>query len=166
MKTHKFKVPARRGNIYRRYFKWTITSPLWLPAIFLLIGLFLDRAEVDLWREIPEWILIVPFFIAFSLVYGGIPYAITLLLIWKRIDFENSESWMDRVLMLPLIFTPIQLVGVFLLAIGTGNNTGAIPALLFFGAFDLVIGYGYVLVWVIGFQIIRWFTGNRQEVLI
>ena len=166
MKTYRFNSPARGGKIYRRYFKWTITSTLWFPAIFLLIGLFLDRAEIDLRSDILEWIRIVLFFLTFSLVYGGLQYSITLMIVWKRIDFNNLESWTDRILMLPLIFTPIQLVGVFLLAIGTGNITGAIPAMLLFGVSDLIIGCGYVLVWFLGLSIIKKFIDKRQDILV
>lgn len=147
--------PADIRTVYRRYFKWTIASPLWLPAIIWVLIAFLAINKSNIADYMPEWILGVVFILAASLVYGGLQYLITLMILWRRIDFNDTKSWMRNVLFLPLLFTPIQSIGIVLIALVMYDVRVIGDMILYFSGFSLAVGYSYVLLWLVGFGLLR-----------
>jgi len=139
----------------KTYFKLCLLSPLWFPALLFLFALinhaFFGGQDIRL----PGWLTMTLFFVAFSIIYGGVQYLLTLLMVWSRIDFDNALSWVKVCLLLPLLFTIIQLGSMLVLFPHLMADGTFSAGLGMFAGLDLAIGYGYVLVWFTGFGIIH-----------
>ncbi len=139
----------------KRYFQICLFSPLWFPV--LLGGLMaLGYPLLDHFGAIlPEWLVFAPVVVVYSLIFGGVQYFIALCIVWTRIDFERTRSWITGILWLPIIFTPIQFVGMLLVAWGDWNLQNGLGDLGWIVAYDLALGYGYVLCWLLGYWLLR-----------
>ncbi|MDP4611622.1 MAG: hypothetical protein NWT02_10570 [Opitutales bacterium] len=145
----------------KRYFKICLWSPLWLPVVLGLAAYGLGSLFDGFLNHFPEWILFPAAIIVYSIVFGGLQYCIALYIVWTRIDFECTRSWIVGALWLPIIFAPIQIAGLLLVA---GWDLGGIEdfwSFMFIAAYDLALGYGYVLFWFIGLGLIRMFQKLR-----
>lgn len=123
----------------KRYLKACLLSPLWFPFVALFVGVICN----DLGDNI---ISTLGFYLFFSLIYGGIQYLIAMVIVWRQIDFDQVATWIVWVLLLPLIFTLIQLITMIPFFI----ESSGFEWLVYFGIFDLVFGYGYVMIWLLG----------------
>lgn|GEM_PF-3089937 len=103
----------------------------------------------------------------YSLVLGSVQYLIALFLVWQRIDFEEFRSWLKWVLLLPLIYTPIQIGAMLLVVAWRFDRLGDWVWVGHIAGFDLVLGYAYVAVWLVGYWLIRLFQDftKRREMV-
>ena len=127
----------------KRYMKVCLWSPLWLPLLAWLPAMLIDQIANSALTTVAGYLF-------FSLIYGGIQYLIAMAIVWRQIDFEHVATWIVWVLLLPLIFTVIQLVTMLPFFMGSSG----IEWLYFLGLMDLVFGYGYVLLWLLGYGVI------------
>lgn len=116
----------------KRYFQLSLALPLTFP----LLGYFF-----------PQSVLMMILFTAATI--GGIPYLLLAagVLWWSRKHDEHALRRLSYIL--PLIYLPLLIIALFL---WTSLSTGGLPAperfgksVLGFSAYTLVIGYGYVL---------------------
>ncbi|MEO0510881.1 MAG: hypothetical protein AAF065_13595 [Verrucomicrobiota bacterium] len=138
------------GRILRNYRKWTLTSPLWLPLFLTPFGFAFDQLE----RYFGAWnahdLLFIGFMLVYSLLFGGVQYLITLFLVWRRIDFDDGRSWLRTVLIIPLIFTPIQIAATLPFILNAGRLDELHQTMLYLAILDLGFGYSYVALWLLG----------------
>lgn len=147
----------------KRYFKLCLLSPLWLPAVVGLIALVTEGLLGGAEHILPQWLVFTGAIIGVSIFFGGIQYAIALYIVWTRIDFERTQSWIVGVLWLPIIFTILQMLGMVLVFFRELDNLADLKFVLWLGGFDLALGYGYVAVWFVGLGVIQVFKKRRQE---
>ncbi len=116
----------------KRYFQ----SSLALPLLFPLLG-----------YVFPESVIMMILFTA--IIIGGAPYLLLAagILWWSRRRDEHALRRLSYVL--PLIYLPLLILALFL---WTTLSTGTLPeagrfaqSILDFSGYTLVIGYGYVL---------------------
>lgn len=131
----------------KRYMQACLWSPIWFPAFAWLPAILIDQVLIGA-EGVVTWFALYLFF---SLIYGGIQYLIAMAIVWHQIDFEHVATWIVWVLLLPLIFTVIQLVTMLPFFVGSSD----FEWLYYLGMFDLMFGYGYVLVWLIGLGVIK-----------
>ena len=146
----------------KTYFKVCLLSPLWFPLLLWFLyalngAVFRNSFEYDL----GGW-LIIP---AISIIYGGLQYIIALWVVWIRIDFSSVVSWVHGCLLLPLVFTPIQLLFMMMYGSSSGGAGELAGYIAYFGLIDLLLGYAYVLVWIIGWAVIVFVSGNLRKVI-
>jgi hypothetical protein len=142
----------------KTYFKICLLSPIWFPL--MLIGLLLSIESIlELQSDALKWLCI---YFGASLLVGGVQYLIAMILVWRRIDFGSFESIVRGCLVLPIVFTPIQLICVSFLMVGDG--LGALDALFGLAAVNLLYGYAYVLVWFFVYWLFTLFQKIRGEV--
>lgn len=147
----------------KNYYKICLLSPLWFPALLFLIYYIGERANNSFIDSLPGWLAMAGVFVVYSLIFGGVQYLATLSIVWFRIDFSDFRSWGKWILRIPFIFTPLQLLGLFLVS---GLRTGrfmdfeSVLGLLFF---DLAFAYSYVAVWLVGYTAIRAVQNRRTR---
>jgi len=148
----------------KRYFKLCLWSPIWFPVVLGLIAYALESLTGDLYDTLPEWTVVVGFVVVLSVLYGGVQYLITIVFLWGRINFDDARSWVKYILMLPLIFTLVQVITMFVLIGWTAQRLNDLSWIGALALFDLVLGYAYVAVWLLGFMVIRAYQSFvRQE---
>ena len=141
----------------KTYFKICSFSPIWLPL--LLIGLlFVMRAVFGGEAVIVQVLQGLCFWSGAALVFGGIQYLIAMTIVWRRIDFDSVESVVRGCFALPIVFTPIQLLPFLLWGV---LNGGGLNGLLGLAGLDLLFGYGYVLLWFLGYWLYASFRKLR-----
>lgn len=150
----------------KEYYKLCLFSPLWLPVVLGIVAVCLEALIGNAYDIFPGWISGFALTVIASFFYGGVQYGIALVIVWSRIDFERTGSWVVGVLWLPIIFTLIQTATMlpFMwpnLLSGRGPDGLGVIALL-----DLALGYGYVLVWLLGLALIRVFYKSRKVVVV
>lgn len=139
----------------KTYFKTCLWSPIWLPIVIGLLGLVLHAIARDLFDVLPNWLGAVGFIVVYSIVFGGIQYLITVVFLWAQIDFDDPRSWIKWILILPIIFTLVQ-VSTMLLIFGFGfRGLNDFASLGILALIDLALGYAYVAVWLLGYGCIR-----------
>ncbi|MDQ8207854.1 hypothetical protein QEH52_10055 [Coraliomargarita sp. SDUM461003] len=139
----------------KRYFKLCLWSPIWFPVVLGLIAYALESLTGDLYDTLPEWTVVIGFVVVLSVLYGGVQYLITIVFLWGRINFDDARSWVKYILMLPLIFTLVQVITMFVLIGWTAQRLNDLSWIGALALFDLVLGYAYVAVWLLGFMVIR-----------
>ncbi len=137
------------------YFKLCLWMPLWLPALLLFLGYTVALIDSNAADALPDWFSMTLLVIAASVFFGGLQYCLALYIVWTRIDFESPRSWIVGILWLPILFTPIQVAGMLPFLWQDLANSRGWESLGGLGVFDLVLGYGYVLVWLVGYWLVR-----------
>jgi hypothetical protein len=133
-----------------------------MPLLVGLIGLVTEGLLGGAHTLLPEWLAFTGAVIGISILYGGIQYAVALRIVWTRIDFERTGSWIVGVLWLPIIFTFIQVVSIAVIFAFQFSKVSDLQFLLLMGVLDLGLGYGYVAVWLAGLWVIRLFQRYRK----
>lgn len=146
----------------KRYFKICLWSPIWFPILIGLIAYTVDSLFDRSQAWLPDWLMIAGAFVLYSVVFGGLQYLVMLLCLWPRINFASFKNWRDWALKLPLIFTPIQLGMVMLVFIWEIKKPSELLVVMYLGLLDLVIGYAYVAVWLLGYYLIRLLPKGRR----
>lgn len=147
----------------KRYYKTCLWSPIWLPLLLLGFGYALENTTGNFYGILPEWLGMIGFVVAFSILFGGIQYLITLVIIWRQIDFNEFKSWLKWILLLPLIFTPIQILVIWICYWIVAGKFVDLNESFGFISFDLFVAYGYVAVWLLGYGGIRFWKQNFSE---
>ena len=130
------------------YFRICLLSPIWLPLL-ICAPVFALKPESGYGCGWLTWMAV---YLGFSLMLGGVQYLIALVIVWRQIDFESVESILMGCLKLPLVFTPIQLIGMSLFLMTDGFE--GLVVIFPMAAMDLLFGYGYVAVWLLGYGIL------------
>jgi hypothetical protein len=131
-------VRQREGGLVTeiQYYRRSLAVPVIVPLAAMFVGQF--RAGVSA----------VVGFLAFSLLFGGIPYGILVaaVLRWSRGKparaLRRLSYWMP--VLMALAFVGLML-GVSVLLQGFSFDSGTRTDLGVFVAFILVLGYGYVI---------------------
>lgn len=147
----------------KSYYKICLLSPLWFPALLALIYGIAESVHGSFIDMFPDWIAVLGFIVVFSVLFGGLQYILTLLIIWRKIDFESYESWVKWILLLPLIFTPIQVLGVWLFSWMSDGQFVGLSASVGLMVFDLGVAYSYVAVWLVSSVIINTMQNGRSQ---
>ena len=90
------------------------------------------------------------FVLVMSVVFGGVPYLLTSIVLWFLLGKCRSwRSFIRTIISAPLLFFPLQvLTSIFgwnFLESATSNYLNDIESLLTVAAFSLTLGYLYVL---------------------
>ena len=135
-------------SIYTIY-RACIWLPIFVPAVFMLIASMLG---------LPLSAGIVGEMIAYSLIWGGLPY--TVLAAWAtwwvggRPEAEIRRLMFRAPLLMVAVFVPLALAtGLFVGAVGPYTGVALLGAVVI-----LVLGYCYVLLTVL----LRHFIGSRS----
>ncbi len=150
----------------KRYYKTCLLSPLWLPIVLGLVAFGLTSLFPGCAETFPHWMVFSAWILVCSIPFGGLQYCIALYLVWTRIDFECTRSWVVGALWLPVIFTPIQIVGLLLFTFPSVDRWEDLRAYAMLAAYDLVLGYAYVLLWFAGLGLIRVVQLFRKEAVL
>ncbi len=117
--------------------------PLWLPVLVGVPLLFLgDGLKIG-------WASLIGLFLGFSLLYGGVPYAVFAFGVTRWIRGRTHAQVMKAAWLLPLIFAPFCMIclGIYALAASEFFRwERIIDTLGMMGAFSLAFGYAYVLI--------------------
>ncbi len=148
----------------KTYFKICLWSPIWFPVLLGLLGIALHGLTGDLYALFPDWLGAAGFIVVYSLVFGGIQYLITIVFLWGLIDFDDYRSWLKWVILLPLIFTVFQLGTMLLIFVWEFDSLSDYASLGLLGLFDLGLGYAYVLIWIVGYTLLKAFNNFGEEV--
>lgn len=133
-----------------------------MPLVVGCVALVTEGLFGGVGKVLPEWLVYVGAIIGISILYGGAQYAISLRIVWTRIDFEQTRSWIVGVLWLPIIFTIIQILSILVIFFAEFDSVNDLQFALLLGAFDLGLGYGYVATWLLGLGLIQLFRIYRK----
>lgn len=130
--------------------------------LFLMyyVGESLSGSFIDI---LPEGLAMLGIIVVFSVIFGGIQYLITLAFVWRQIDFNDFKSWLKWILLLPIIFTPIQVLGMLLVYWLVEAQLVDLNESFGLFAFDLFVAYGYVAIWLLGYAAIRFFLNDNGD---
>lgn len=130
--------------------------------LFLIyyVGESLNGSFID---NLPEGLAMFGIIVVFSVIFGGIQYLMTLAFIWRKIDFDDFKSWLKWILLLPLIFTPVQTLGIWIFYGAVEGKFVDLNESFGLMAFDLFVAYGYVAIWVLGYGTHRLLRDEEAE---
>lgn len=147
----------------KEYYKWCLFSPLWLPLLIGVIALIAEGLPGGAENFLPGWLVSLGALIIISIFYGGIQYTIALCIVWTRVDFERTRSWVAGVLWLPVIFTIIQVLSFLIIFGAFFRSFDDLKMLMVLGGLDLALGYGYAAVWLVGLGIFKFVQTFRKR---
>ena len=131
------------------FYRWSLLTPIALPvAMLAFIGGNGDLAGL------------AQLFLM-SLLYGGIPYVLTVALLSRPLLYGNERQYTLLTWVAPLVMIAVQTVGGFLLGMCLnptdrwGGATGTGGLMFALGVYTLVFGYGYVALARIGLWLLR-----------
>lgn len=151
----------------RCYFKICLWSPIWFPVLLVAFAVLFHGVFGLDYNLLPFPMANIVLTVMWSILFGGIQYLIALMILWKRFDFDDFVNWLGGILLLPILFTLIQLGTMVVLFTVFFENASDLAALAMIAGFDLGLGYGYVACWVFGYFIIKtWARFFRKKVQI
>lgn len=135
-----------------KYFRWSLAAPIALPLLLLPLW-FLGMGGDGFFSSII-------FVLMMSVVFGGAQYLLVLvpLMLWLLGKTPSSRGQIAWVLVTPLIYAPVQCLGLVLLHAATTNNWTdmAWRSALDFSPFALGVAYCYVALVLAGYGVLRW----------
>lgn len=150
-----FVMKTKNNETMKQYFKLCLLSPIWLPAIILLGNVIYEALDLRFFDGLPDWLAVVGFVLAWSVIVGGVQYVVSLLIVWRLIDFDDYFSWRKWVLLLPLIFGCIFSGGLSFFILWSARNITDFFEFGYVGFLAGAVGYAYVLLWLAGFELLR-----------
>jgi hypothetical protein len=121
----------------KRYFQLSFLGPILVPLMLLPF------------RSTDSYLGFLAHLMTISLLFGGIPYVLTLGVLYFICRGRNDHQIQVITFITPLLFIVILTCCYLILAIfrnSTENTKITISSMPIFWFFSLIIGYGYVLV--------------------
>ena len=136
---------------FRSYLRISLTIPVILPAVLLLLAYLASWIEIDWNQRLPEWLAIGLAFLVGSLIIGGIPYLLYYLFTWHYIKNKNRQEIIRYLLLSPVAFFILQFSCLFIFdAIQNLDHMRirylehSLKSSLFISLFVFPFAYGYL----------------------
>lgn len=144
------------------YYKSVFLAPIVIPSLVFIISVLMGDLG---FQNTDSWLANQGAFLIFSLQVAGIPYLLFLVVSHFLLKIDFIKGLKQYSFIAPLIFIPILMVGywvtTYVYALATGDSSWVIPfsdvtaTMGLFGAYVMVVGYTYVLIAFLGYQLLK-----------